>query len=212
MSYHHSNRGYIGNSRSVRSAYAIEEFRIPLSHFKKSVIRDFLNLKLREIEEFGEDAFTIDNINTLKNTTVNIWKDGANKVGTREWHHTGSYFSKTYHYDLEDIAIYILDNLEELKKTSSKNRNIDFTYGVMEVQEWGGTRKHPKLLGNKIVAGIVIGDWLYDIKDNTKYKTTANKVNWLETFCSYSDLTKKHTDYKNTKKLFNNKIKEKINK
>ena len=81
----------------------------------------------------------------------------------------------------------------------------------------GGSRKKPKLEGHKEVAGVIIGDWLY-YKNNhsinesiNKYKTIANKVEWLEEYDSYADLTKNHKEYKSTKRVFNKLVIEKKN-
>lgn len=210
------NSGYVGASRSIRSQEAIDSFEVPVSMINKSLIEDFLN-------ESKEDFSKVD-LNYLEKVSVSKWKYIAKeRVSASSWHHTSSYFNETNHYDLNTIAEKILeikDTLDEEYKAyqeSRKKEGTDVKYGVIKVQVWGGSRKRPKLEGYKEVAGIVIGDWLF-YKNNhsvngsiSKYKTTANKVEWLKEYDSYADLTKNHKEYKNTKKVFNNLISEKGN-
>ena len=49
-----------------------------------------------------------------------------------------------------------------------------WTIGEITVQVWGGTRKHPKIIGYDTQKGIVKGDFLYF--DGGRYKITAHKV------------------------------------
>lgn len=46
--------------------------------------------------------------------------------------------------------------------------------GEITVQVWGGTRKHPKIIGYDTKKGVVKGDFLYF--DGGRYKITAHKV------------------------------------
>lgn len=210
------NSGYVGARRSVRSQKAVDSFEVPISMINKSLIEDFLS-------EY-EDDFSKADLNYLEKVSVTKWKYIAKeRVTASSWHHTSSYFNKTKHYNLNAVAEKILEIKETLDeeyiayKESQKKEGADVKYGVIKVQVWGGSRKRPKLEGYEEVAGIIIGDWLF-YKNNhsvngsiSKYKTTANKVEWLKEYDSYAALTKNHEEYKNTKKVFNNLISEKGN-
>jgi len=208
------NRGYVGVSRSVRSQESIESYEVPISMINKYLIKAFLN-------EF-EEEYSKEELSFLKKTTVSKWKYVAKeRVRASSWHHTSSYFNETNHYDLSSIAdklIEIKDSLDKEYKEyqlSQKQTSINYKYGVIQVQVWGGTRNRPKLEGYKEVAGIIVGEWLF-YKSNhhtgghiNKYKTTANKVEWIKVYESYADLTKNHSEYKKTKKVFNKIISDK---
>lgn len=210
------NSGYDGYSRSIRSTEAIESFEVPLSMINKELINTFL-------DEYESD-FTEDNFIFLKKLSVSKWKYIAKcKAYPSSWHHTSSYFNKTNHYSLYLVAEKILEYKDSIDEEYSyyikgDNNKTTFEYGVINVEVWGGTKKHPRIIGYEEVAGIIIGDWLYfknnhSVKCSTsKYKTTANKVRWLNRYNSYDDLILAHKKYKNTKRVFNALVKEKISK
>lgn len=63
-------------------------------------------------------------------------------VSACEWHHTGKYFNRTEYFDLEDF--------EELNpKDFPKTKKIEEpeTWYVLVSADWGGTKKHPKIIG-----------------------------------------------------------------
>lgn len=205
------NSGYIGYSRSVRSQKAIEDYELPLSLINKSIIESFLN-------EY-EEEFPKNELSFLQKLTVKKWNFIAKEHTERSsWHHTSNYFNKTNHYDLLTVAKKAIELKEEIDILYKENQTVkvDYSFGVMQVQIWGGSRKHPKLIGYEIVAGVIIGDWLYFKESHNKhalisrYKASANKVNWINEFDNYDGLIKKHKDFKNTKRVFNEIIKEKI--
>lgn len=204
------NKGYISYKRSVRSRDAIKDYIVPLSHINKSLINRFIN----------HEDFSLEEKNILNEATVEKWKYIAKNIGTTEWHHTSSFYNETKHYDLIEIAQAILEKTldKEFEKHKTKeNRNKNFEYGVIKVNIWGGTKSHPKVVGHDDRFGIVIGNWLF-YKKNTKdldskiskYKIDSNNVVELKKYESYATLVKKHKQYKNTKKIFNRLIKEKI--
>lgn len=210
------NKGYVGDSRSVRSQEAIESYEVPISMINKALIDDFL---------FDyEDDFSSETLKFLKTLTVAKWKYIAKeKVPASSWHHTSAYYNQTHHYDLHTIAeeiIRVKDTLDEDYKTYKQEQNrpvSNVQFAVMKVQVWGGTRKRPKLEGYEEVTGIIIGDWLYFKEnhdkraDTKKYKCIANKVESLKKYESYDDLIKQHKQYKSTKRIFNQIISEKMN-
>lgn len=205
------NSGYVGASRSVRSAQAIASYEVPLSMINKSLIKAFLNE--------SKDDFSKDELDYLAQVSIPKWKYVAKeRISATSWHHVGAFFCKTNHYDLNYVAnklLEIKDTLDEEYQDSQKKEEISIKFGVIKVQVWGGSIKRPKLEGYDEVAGIVVGDWLF-YKNNhlvngsiNKYKITANKVEWFKGYDSYSDLTKNHKEYKSTKKVFNKLISEK---
>lgn len=206
---YNSNRGYVGYSRSKRSSEAIESFEMPISLISSSAISNFLTVS----------GYSDTEVDLLKSIPACIWKYVAKSCTRRSsWHHTSSFYNKTDHYDLEDIANYILQNNKTIKedyKSSKVLKKSSFAYGWINVQVWGGSRKRPKLIGTEEAVGIVLGEWLYYKEKHNKLNTLkrlkcyANKVLAFETFDTYEELIQKHKNYKNTKRVFNNIIKEK---
>ena len=208
--------GYIGNRRSERSQDAIDNYELPLALINKDNIYEFLG----EIEDdINKEEYIF-----IEKLPIALWKFVATeKCGASSWHHTGKYFRETDHYNLYDIVEKILDERESIKKQYSDYRKekskeklakkLNYEFGVISVQIWGGTRKHPKLIGSEEVSGIIIGDWLHYEDEYgviSRYNIYANKTEWYKTFNSYSELVKKFPKYKGTKKLFNKLIKEKV--
>ena len=208
------NNGYVGTSRSVRSQQAINSYEVPLSMINRQLVDGFLH---ENKEQFSKEDFDF-----LKATPIKKWKYIAkNRALFSSWHHTSSFFNETNHYDLNIIAEKLLATKntldDEYKKylQSQKIENPAITYGVIKVQVWGGSKKHPKIEGYNEVAGIIVGDWLFYKENHSvlgltcKYKTNANKVEWLKRYTSYTELTKNNSAYKNTKTVFNKLIAEK---
>lgn len=105
--------------------------------------------------------------------------------------------------------LFSVDELEFLEKVSVAKWKY-----VSKVQVWGGSRKHPKMLGYEEVAGIVIGEWFYYLFSNGndvgRYKINGNKVEWINKYNSYLELVNEHKNYKNKKRMFNKLIKIKV--
>lgn len=211
-----ANSGYIGSKRSVRSQNAIEDYEVPLTMINKSLIEEFL--------DENKDDFNSEDLIFLKKLKVTQWKYIASqRILPSSWHHTSSFFNKTDHYSLLYIAkkaIEIKDSIDldfekykEKIKKEKENKKEEFKYGVINVEVWGGTRNHPKVVDYHEVSGIIIGNWLYyhdKYEGILKYKTNANKVVWIKEYNSYAELVKKHSQYKNTKRIFNEIIKLKL--
>ena len=203
------NKGYVGYQRSVRSQMAIESFEMPLSMIKKDVIQEFI----RQNEEYE----------SLKKVPVIIWKYVAKMIGSDSWHHTSSYYNKTDHYSLFSIADYLLEHdIDEIKdsyqaekeeKQAEKNQELnDIKLAVATVQQWGGSRRHPHLMGTQQVLGVKKGDWLYTISDSDqdKYNLYARKVESFDTFKLndyQSKLVKKYPGFKSMKRQINRMVK-----
>ena len=199
--------GYVNYSRSTRSAEAIRNFEVPITLINKSLIDSFLNKYQNE--------FTKDEMKRLKNIKTSIWKFVAKEMmSPTSWHHTSSHYNKTKHYDLETIAEIILDqknNLDlEYKEFKNKISEKNYLYGIIEVQIWGGSRNHPKIIGTEKQIGIIINDWLYYLDFTIKkYKINANKTINYKSYKNYSELVKANPEYKNKIKYFNKIIKMK---
>lgn len=212
-----SNNGYIGSSRSVRSQEAITNYEVPMTMINKNLIKEFLfNNKI---------LFSVDELEFLEKVSVAKWKYVAKiRVGATSWHHVGKFFNKVDHYNLLEVAQKIIDDRDNLDdeykkykekmKINKADEKKDFSYAVIKVQVWGGSRKHPKLLGYEEVAGIVIGEWFYYLFSNGndvgRYKINGNKVEWINEYNSYLELVNEHKNYKNKKRMFNKLIKIKI--
>lgn len=198
------NSGYAGYSRSNRSQEAIDNYEVPLSLINTGLIGEFIK-EYREYEE-------------LKKVPIYIWKYQAKLTGASSWHHTGTKFKKTDHYNLFKIADELLskdidrlkeDYKEEKREKSEEQKN--YYYTVLYSQIWGGTRKHPKIVDYEYIAGIEVGDWVFykDYKSIKKAKTTANKIENIYSFNSYKELVKKFPQFKGTVKKFNEILKDK---
>lgn len=205
------NSGYVGYSRSIRSQAAIEDYELPLSLINKSVIESFLN---EHKEDYSENELLF-----LQKLAVIKWKFIAKEYARRSsWHHTGSHFNKTDHYDLLTVASKAIDLMKDIDHLYKDSQNVksEHTFGVAKVQIWGGSRKFPKLVGHEVVAGVVIGNWLHYKEDHEKqattsrYKTNANKTVMFHEFDSYDELVKEFKEFKNTKRVFNHLVKEKV--
>ena len=81
---------------------------------------------------------------------LKAWQKRAVKAGAvihNEWHHTGKYFNETKYYDPEDFAELNPKDfpiVKEIKKEEPKK------FFVLVSAEWGGTRKHPKIVGKEV--------------------------------------------------------------
>ncbi|WP_271006938.1 hypothetical protein [Listeria seeligeri] len=198
--------GYVGMKRSVNSQFAIEDYEVPLTHFNKELIQDFID----QNEEYE----------ALRTRTVKFWKYVAERIGSTSWHHTGSYYNETDHYSLSSVAEELLQNESkwnnkykayvEQEKEAQRTENVFLS--VIKVQVWGGTKKHPKLIGYETVMGVKKGDWLHAVSqaEQNKYKLSANKVEAQTNFPleGYNELTKKYPDFKAQKRAINKKVKE----
>jgi len=186
------NSGYVGYKRSVRSDAAIREFEVPISLITKSLIQNYIE----EIEDFTELEKK-----TLDKFTVAQWKYGAKIVGAASWHHTSTYFNKTEHYCLSEIAKRILDDPHDFEESyieSKKKSSPQYKYAIISVQVWGGSRNYPKLTGYDTQPGIVVGDWFYYRQTPTKigrYKVAANKTEWMKQFDSFKEMVSEFPEY-----------------
>lgn len=152
--------GYYGYSMSNNAVAAYAGGEKPLSKWTKQAI-------LEAIEEIDSVKATI--YSKLKKFQL------EKLLSYSSYHHTSSYYNTTDFYvlDIDKLEKYSFEQLKSIeKKKVEKEKEEKYS---AEVQIWGGTRKHPKMLGTKIVSGIKKGDWLVDNNGN-RYKLTANKT------------------------------------
>ena len=195
------NGGYVGYSRSRRSAEAIQNFEVPLSHIKKDLIETFLKERKEELlEDYSKDA-----VERLETIPVEVWKFVADKiVGPSSWHHTSSWLNETWHYDLMSVAMTIAEDIEgvlekfnEFKKKKEEEKS-KLVWAVAEVAVWDRRGRWTRYLGTEKIAGIKKGDWLY-YKEGSRIRKLnlfANKVKSREYFGSLDRLFKANPEFK----------------
>ena len=210
------NSGYHGMSRSVRSHEAIQDFEMPLSLIDRSSVDDYIKK--------SHGLFTDVEIDMLREAPVSVWKYVAKMTTPTSWHHTGSKFAETNHYSLDTVADEIIDKGlamirrwmeadKELKARKKQHEMDGMKFGIVTTNIWGGTKRYPRVIGTETSAGVIVGTWLYTrpyFKENgsrSKIDVSGRNVKKVETFDSYTDLTKAHPEYKRTKKAFNDILK-----
>ena len=65
-----------------------------------------------------------------------------------EWHHTGKYFQKTDYYDPKDFEDLNAKDFPPPKK-EEESKSEEKWYVLVSAQ-WGGTKRHPKIIGADI--------------------------------------------------------------
>lgn len=154
--------GYRGFSMSNNAVDAYNSGEKPFSKWTKSEI-------LKEIESLNVKTFEL-----LKKMKVKTLKD--NFLYKSSWHHSSKFYNEVdfYSVDTDKIESISEKELNELLNISAKKEKKKEVIGEITVQVWGGTRKHPKVIGYDTQKGIVKGDFLYF--DGGRYKITAHKV------------------------------------
>lgn len=203
-----SNSGYVGYSRSVRSQNAIEDYEVPLSFINKSLIEEFLSV--------------YDEFKPLETVPVSLWKFVAKSTSPSSWHHTSNRYNKTNHYSLVEIAEKLIEDLDywkELYKKELEEKRHEKTKGlenlrlaVITAEIWGGTRKHPKMIGTEEVLCIIKGAYGYPVteSENSRYKLDASKntVGLEYKIEDYNELVKKYKQFKSKKRAINKLVKK----
>lgn len=187
---YNKNRGYIGASRSVRSFESIESYEVPKSHITMNLINECAN---------------DEQLKKIKQLTLSVFKEW---ISPSSWHHTGSYFNETDHFDLISSLLelealtdeQITQIKDKFKNTHQKKKNDNIEYGVAEVQIWGGSRNRPKLIGTEVVTGTIKGDWLITPKSK-RFKLSANKTLRFDKSTTLTEIKKITKDAYNIKKL-----------
>ena len=154
--------GYRGFSMSNNAVDAYISGEKPFSKWTKSEI-------LKEIESLDVKTFDL-----FKKMKVKTLKD--NFLYKSSWHHSSKFYNEVdfYSVDTDKIESISEKELNELLNISVKKEKEKEIIGEITVQVWGGTRKHPKIIGYDTKKGVVKGDFLYF--DGGRYKITAHKV------------------------------------
>lgn len=185
---------YIGESRSIRSADAIDHFEVPLSWFTKDVLMRFKKSGFNNQDSTTDSKPFPDQIFKVP---LYVWKFVAKTIGPSSWHHTGKFYRKTYQYSLVEVAEYLTDHYRNEINESNYLRRHCFNnrhnrqpskLGVLKVTDWGGTRNHPKLLGHHLAYGFVRGKFLVAFDDSQfHYLLGANRVDEAKYFTNLRD-------------------------
>lgn len=119
----------------------------PFSKWTKSEI-------LKEIESLNVKTFEL-----FKKMKVKTLKD--NFLYKSSWHHSSKFYNEVnfYSVDTDKIESISEKELNELLNISVKKEKEKEVIGEITVQVWGGTRKHPKIIGYDTQKGIVKGDF-----------------------------------------------------
>lgn len=175
--------GYIKQSRSVNSKNAIDNYEVPLNLFTEELLQDFQLESDIEYYDIDSKVFKL---------PLSVWKFTATAYGASSWHHTGKYFNCTNHYDLYSIAEYLTSEYDTILKrykayrTKVKRDKVEslkkLKLGYITYLIWGGTRRHPKVVGRDTAYGYIDDkgrkDWLVST-DGSRFDIHANKVESL---------------------------------
>lgn len=170
------NRGYVGNSRSVRSEEAIMNNEVPMNMINMD--------KLGQVANEIEIPEVMEKVKLLTLAKFKTW------ISPSSWHHTGSYFNETNHYNLES-------NLLELNELSK--------HDIIELNLSTSTELHSKL--NDISEEF---DELQEIVSEFGEKKLSKKVgeakeNILELINEVAiDYSNRHVDFEYIDKLCDN--------
>lgn len=192
----HSGRGngYIGNSRSVNAQEAMENFEVPISYFKNETRHAFLK----------QAGYSLSETKKLGQIPLKLWKFASTQLGSSSWHHTSYMFNKTYYYDLNAIADYLLKTpLESIKEDFKRSQNKQ-EFGIIEHEKWAGSRSHPVMTGYEIDYGTIKGKYLTDQFKN-RHLLTGTSITKLLRNQSIESLL---TDYKRQSSEFASQLDE----
>lgn len=117
-----------------------------------------------------------------------VWLAKENYWRSAEWHHTGgSWYNAVDFYNLDDLIIIIKGDqyslyLNEYKESldSARLNNLIEETEVMVTGSyviWGGSRRHPRRVGNEPFTGILRGDWI-QLASGARKKASSQYVNY----------------------------------
>lgn len=203
--------GYVGKSRSKRSAAAIDNYIVPVSMINKALINDFLDYLESNIGKpwrrkgLKNIKITKNHIDYLRKCKISLWKAVAKTLKPTEWHHTSRYYNKTNHYYLKEVASVLVQG-NYPKDILTKDKDVLCSYGVAKIQEWGGTVDNPIRLGLNFYAGIIKGDWIHCFKIGDdklyRFKLSANRTKYFKSFNSYSNLINMYPQFEGKEQQF----------
>lgn len=198
--------GYFGFSMSNNAVEAYDNGQRPLSRWTKGAI---LNL----VKHILADDLELDaKLQLLKKFSVKNLKEYL--LIDCGWHHTSKYYNETVFWELDkdklhELTISDIERALEENAKSKADYKKDIAVGVISVQEWGGTRRHPRFLGNTNHIGVIDGDWCFT--EHGRFKISANKTNWIESFTSFEEAVKAFPEFKGSSEIIKKNIKVREN-
>lgn len=154
--------GYYGYSMSNNAIDAYRCGEKPLSKWLKNDLIDAIEDVLENKAE----------ITKFKKLTVKQLK--RHFLFRTSWHHTSKMYNVTdfYSIDEDNIDRFLAGELvisSEKTEAPAQKEMIEIQYLV-----WGGTKKHPKIVGYKTMIGEVKGDWC--VSDSGRKKLNGNWI------------------------------------
>lgn len=157
--------GYNNYSMSNNAVIAYLTGEKPRSKWTKTEI-------VEEIKKVDKTFF--EKYSQIEKVKVSILKDYF--LRNSSWHHTSKYYNKTdfYSIDIDYIESFTEENYLDIIKANSVKKETpqEDTY-TATFNVWGGTRKHPKVVGTKTFTGIVKNGWM-QCPDGHKRNIYAN--------------------------------------
>tara|TARA_R110000824_G_scaffold400812_1_gene609407 strand:+ start:174 stop:659 length:486 start_codon:yes stop_codon:yes gene_type:complete len=100
-----------------------------------------------------------------------------------EWHHSGgTWFNKVDFYDPADLvdAWAEMDAADRdaardaasAKAVPEAGQRVSGTYTI-----WGGSRRHPRRMGEREFTGVLAGNWI-TLDDGGRKKSDGNSITW----------------------------------
>ena len=156
--------GYYGYSMSNNAVDAYRFGEKPLSKWLKADLID-------SIEDVLENKT---DISKFKKLTVKQLKEYF--LYESSWHHTSKMYNETsfYSIDEDNIDRFLAGELvitKEKVKVLEQKEMIEIEYPV-----WGGTKKHPKIVGYETMTGEIKGDWCVSTTGRKKLSGNWIKV------------------------------------
>ena len=98
----------------------------------------------------------------------------------QEWHHSGgTWYNEVNFYGVEELAEMLEEDPELAAPVSSgvaaKEQERCRVRGTYKI--WGGSRRHPKVVGEESFTGTKKGDWIH-LDGGGKKKASGNHINW----------------------------------
>lgn len=113
--------------------------------------------------------------------TLKVFKELASDgiISPCEWHHSGgTWYNKVDFYDLEAIAEEIREHPDLLNpKIKSQKATSPVQRVTGQFPVWGGSKRHPKIVGYEEFSGELRGDWIY-LDNGGKKKASGNHITW----------------------------------
>lgn len=140
--------GYRGYSMSNNAVTAYENGEKPISKWTKTAILGALRA----------DGLSEHDLAVLSKYPVGALKERV--LVRSSWHHTSSRYNRTDFYSVS------MDRAEELAsrpyvRPAKTVREPVRERWLAEWAEWGGTRKHPKIIGWVVEEGYLENGWFY---------------------------------------------------